>query len=1260
MYLLIVLIIIYLPFNANAQVSFGESQLLNEDWSFTLANPAHAHEFAFNHQKWRKLDLPHDWSIEGNLSPTLSSCTGYLPGGIGWYRKTLDLSNLQADQKAYLYFEGVYNRSEVYINGQLVGKRPNGYISFMYDITPVIERSANNVVAVKVDHSLTADSRWYTGSGIYRDVYLITSGKVHFDQWGVSYTTPEVHAKKATVQVNMDVKNETVQAQKLKLVNVLVDVDGQEKASIEQTIQVPPNSTVSQTADLKVKDPNVWDLDNAYLYRLESRIEKNGALVDQTVTNVGIRTIEFDASEGFKLNGQATKIKGVCIHHDAGCLGSAVPKEVWRRRFMQLKKLGCNGIRMSHNPQAPDVYDLCDELGLLVMDEAFDEWEFPKRKWLVGWNKGKPGYEGSYDFFKAWSSRDVADMVRRDRNHPSIIMWSIGNEVDYPNDPYSHPVLDGGRISQKVYGGYLPDSPQADRLGAIAKRLSNEVRKFDKSRPVTAALAGVIMSNETDYPACLDIVGYNYTENRYELDHKQYPERIIYGSENGHNMNSWNAMKDRDFISAQFLWTGIDYLGESGAWPARGGNGGLLNYAGYVKPRGQFRRALWSEAPVAYVGTTHQKGRIRNLIRQAWPVWNYDEGQVVKILAFTNSPKAKLMLNGKQVGLLKEYDDSTGVYYWETPFEPGKLEVVGLNGTGDTVSSSVIQTSKRPHAIIAKADKKEISSNKGLVQIELNIVDENGIPVLLAGNEITCDITGPGTLLGLEAGNVRDMGNYNDNVQRVHMGKLIAYVQAAGEKGNIKVEFSSPWLVSSELEIKIQAIDTRPKKPNIIYILADDLGYGDLSCYGQTKFETPNIDRLARAGIRFTDHYSGSTVCAPSRGSLMTGKHTGHAYSRGNKGVPGKKGDFPLKASAVTVAEILKKAGYVTSMFGKWGLGYAGSEGAPNKQGFDEFYGYLHQGLAHHYYPYFLWHNREKIMLEGNAGKKQNQYAPELIHAKALEFLEDNKDGSFFMYYPSIIPHAELFAPQEYMEKYRGKLLPEKEYQGKDDGERYRKGAYGSQTECHAAFAAMVNLLDDQVGDIIDKVTELGIAENTIIIFSSDNGPHAEGGADPDYFNSGGGLRGIKRDLYEGGVRVPMIVTWPGTIAAGRETDHLSAFWDILPTLADLTNQDVPLGIDGISFLPELLGNQQKSHSHLYWEFYEQGGKQAVRKGNWKAVRLKLHNDYSAAPLELYNLEQDIAETNNLADQYPEVAEQMLKLMKASHSPSEHFKFKSE
>lgn len=444
--------------------------------------------------------------------------------------------------------------------------------------------------------------------------------------------------------------------------------------------------------------------------------------------------------------------------------------------------------------------------------------------------------------------------------------------------------------------------------------------------------------------------------------------------------------------------------------------------------------------------------------------------------------------------------------------------------------------------------------------------------------------------------------------------------------------------------------------PNIVYILADDLGYGDLSCYGQTNFATPNIDLLAENGMRFTQHYSGTTVCAPSRSALMTGQHTGHTFIRGNKEVQ-PEGQYPLEAGAITLAEALKEAGYVTGAFGKWGLGYPGSEGDPNNQGFDEFFGYNCQRMGHNYYPYHLWHNQEKIILHGNADKKTEEYGPEVIHKQALRFLEDNKEKPFFMYYPSIIPHAELFAPEEYMAKYRGKFLPEKVYNGIDDGPEYKTGGYGSQPESHAAFAAMVNYLDMQVGEIVAKLKELGIYENTLIIFTSDNGPHQEGGADPDYFDSNGPLKGYKRDLYEGGIRVPMIAVWDGKIVAGTRTDHISAFWDVFPTVAEMTGISTPENLDGISFLPILLGKTQPQHNYLYWEFHEKGGRKAIRKGDWKLVQYDVF-DPNKTTTELYNLSADIGEENNVADQNPELVRELIELMNSSRTESEVFGFK--
>lgn len=442
-------------------------------------------------------------------------------------------------------------------------------------------------------------------------------------------------------------------------------------------------------------------------------------------------------------------------------------------------------------------------------------------------------------------------------------------------------------------------------------------------------------------------------------------------------------------------------------------------------------------------------------------------------------------------------------------------------------------------------------------------------------------------------------------------------------------------------------------KPNIVYILADDLGYGDLSCYGQTKFSTPNIDALAKEGLLFTQHYAGSSVCAPSRSTLMTGLHTGHTPIRGNHEVK-PEGQWPLPDASYTLAELLKSQGYLTGAFGKWGLGYPDSEGDPLNQGFDAFYGYNCQRLAHNYYPYHLWDNNKKVILEGNSGTSEKQYAPELIHQKALQFIDKNKDRPFFLYYPSIIPHAELFPPESYMNRFIGAYNPEKKFKGVDEGENYKNGGYGSQENGHAAFAALITLLDDQVGELVAKIIQLGLEENTLFIFSSDNGPHQAAGGDPKYFNSNGGLRGIKRDLFEGGIRVPMIAKWKGKIKEGTTTNHVSAFWDVLPTLAELLQVDLKTELDGISFFPTLINHgTQQNHEYLYWEFNENNAPvQAVRKGDWKAVK------FLDKPLKLYNLSTDLKEEHDVSLEYSEIKNDMLEILKNARKDNPNFPFK--
>lgn len=442
--------------------------------------------------------------------------------------------------------------------------------------------------------------------------------------------------------------------------------------------------------------------------------------------------------------------------------------------------------------------------------------------------------------------------------------------------------------------------------------------------------------------------------------------------------------------------------------------------------------------------------------------------------------------------------------------------------------------------------------------------------------------------------------------------------------------------------------ETEAPRPNIIWIMADDLGYGDLSCYGQERFTTPNIDRMAAEGLRFTQHYAGSTVCAPSRSALLTGQHTGHTRVRGNHSSTGER--VSLLPEDLTVAELLRDAGYATACFGKWGLGEAGSPGIPTRQGFDTFFGYLNQRNAHFYYPSFLWRDEERVPLEANdPDAQEGAYSHDLITNEALEYVRTERDRPFFLYLAYTIPHAELVAPDDAMAEFMGRFEPETPFE---------KQHYGAQPAPHAAFAAMVFRLDRDVGRLLNLLRERGLDENTIVFFTSDNGPHAEGGHDPEYFDSNGPFRGIKRDLYEGGIRVPLIAWWPGTVEAGGITDHISAFWDFMATSADLAGAGQEPGRDSLSFVPTLLGRpqDQTQHDYLYWEFYERGGKQAIRQGPWKAVRLDVGGDPDG-PVELYDLLDDPGETENLASRHPDRAGHLADLMNRARTPSPHFAF---
>ena len=762
------------------------------NWLFSKGDFASAMMPAFNDSGWRQLNVPHDWSIEGPFGAEFGSGNGFAPGGIGWYRKHFKLDADQKGRAVAIEFDGVYDNSEVWINGQLVGGRPYGFSSFQCDLTPFVKfGSDDNVVAVRVDHSRFADSRFYTGSGIYRNVRLVITDKLRIAHWGVSVTTPKIKSDSAVVHIETTVENSSAGKGNFSLESDIVAPGGEIVASLTTAKSAAGNSTQTLAQEIKILKPELWSLDSPTIYTLKSRIKSGEAVADETETPFGIRTATFDPDKGFLLNGVSTKLKGVCIHHDAGSLGAAVPDQVLERRLRLLKEIGVNAIRTSHNPPDPALLDLCDRLGFVVMDEAFDEFTPGKNKWVTGWNNGVPDHFGYSEIFAQWSVTDVSDLVRRDRNHPSIILWSIGNEVDYANDPFSDPALGED---------YHPDYPSAKNLLTCAAPLITAVKSLDRTRPVTAALANIQMSDAVNLPELFDAVGYNYQEARYAADHKTFPKRIIYGSENGHQYDAWLAVKTNSYISGQFLWTGIDYLGEAGEWPNRANGAGLLDLCGFKKPLGWFRQSIWSSKPMVYLCVANSnRGRLAIAGAESW---NWPANSIVTVRCFANCPEVTLTLNGKVIGTKNLSEAVNGVLNWQIPFEPGTLKAVG-RANGQDVCDYTLKTAGTASRVELLPDAKEFRANgKDVCHVEFRIVDENGVRVPDAEPEVKFDLTGQAKIIGIGNGDLNNSENCQGDTHRAFEGRGLAILQAATTPGSLVLTATAPGLESASVTLQ--------------------------------------------------------------------------------------------------------------------------------------------------------------------------------------------------------------------------------------------------------------------------------------------------------------------------------------------------------------------------------------------------------------------------------------------------------------------------
>ena len=794
---------IALAISAGTALAQRQVQPLDTGWRFHKSDPGAAMNPAFDDSGWRVVRVPHDWSMDEPFRAEYGSGNGYAAGGIAWYRRSFAVDAAQKGRVARATFDGIYDHAQVWVNGQFVGERPYGYSSFHVELTPYLKTDGSpNVLAVRVDHSRQMDSRYFTGSGIYRDARLTFTDPLHIVPWGSYVTTPQVSAARAEVKAEAELANAAASARAFTLRAELLAPDGRVVAMRETQAQLAPGERRTLAQALSIDKPQRWSLQTPVLYTLRQTVLVQGQAVDQADTPFGIRSFSFDPNEGFTLNGLPLKLKGVCLHHDAGSLGAAVPVSVLQRRLQQLKDIGVNAIRTSHNPPAPELLDLADRMGFLVQAEAFDEFTPTKNKWIAGWNVGVPGRQGYGESFAAWSVRDVEDMVKRDRNHPSIVMWSVGNEVDYPNDPFSHPVL-GSK--------FRPSAPSASDLVRWGRPLVDAVRRLDPTRPVTAALASVEMSDAVGFGELFDVAGYNYQEARYAADHARLPKRVIYGSENRHDYRAWAIVRDTPYISAQFLWTGFDYLGEAGRWPLRAADFGLFDLAGFMKPRGAFRASLWSEKPVVYLAAAtasatlvaSQSGQGTPLLDQQKRAqvaehWNWPAGETVVVSAYANTPEVQLWLNGRLVGTQKAADAVEGILSWTLPFEAGELKAVGLKG-GKPAAEFTLHTA----GAAARIELQRVAKGEdGVEQIAFYVVDAQGRRVPAAAQRLRFELQGPIEILGIGNGNLADVDDPRDAEHAVHEGRGLAVLRRTAP-GNLaaRLRATAPGLAPAELNL---------------------------------------------------------------------------------------------------------------------------------------------------------------------------------------------------------------------------------------------------------------------------------------------------------------------------------------------------------------------------------------------------------------------------------------------------------------------------
>ena len=831
-------LVIFLIFSCadHKESSYATSEPLdfNFDWEFLLEDSLQ------QKADWRKIRLPHDWSVEASFdSISGEGATGYLPGGIGLYKKEFAL-DLENNQLAFILFDGVYNNAEVSLNQKQLGFHPYGYSPFFFNISDVLNPQADsNILEVKVDRTRYADSRWYTGSGIYRNVELIIKDKLHIPIWGAFITTPKVTADQAEITVEIKVENQYETAQDFELTTEIFDRNGVKVAEQSTTLNIPPQSNSINSQNIVLDNPELWDIDTPTLYVSKTTIMQNGEPIDTHKMNFGVRTINFDAEKGFFLNGKNRKIKGVCLHHDGGLVGAAVPKGVWKRRLDKLKEAGCNAIRIAHNPASQEFLDLCDEMGFLVQDEFFDEWDNPKDK-RKNMNEQSVDYitRGYAEHFQEWAEKDLKNTVLAHRNHPSIIQWSIGNEIEwtYPRNGDATGFFNNMHWGGNYFWSLPPNSPEQIKkqletlprgkydIGETAQKLADWTRELDTTRYIIANCILPSSSYESGYIDALDMVGYSYRRVIYDYGHKNYPDKPIMGTENLGQWHEWKAVMERPFISGTYLWTGIDYMGESnGRWPQKAGSSGLLDLAGFEKPAYHMFKSLWQNKPHVHMVTQTEKNSIYKIDGAGNPVekkpgawkqalwgwhevndhWNYNTNDLTIVEVYSNCDEVELFLNGKSLGVKKLDDFEDRIYKWAIPFEKGTLKAQGKRN-GEVVETSLI-TALEPNAIELSVDNTQLRANGyDVAHIVAQLVDKNGIPVKNNDREITFTINGDVKILGVDNGANDNVQDFQSNKLMTSQGRCLLIVQSERKPSDIDLQADSGTLKSNMLTISVK------------------------------------------------------------------------------------------------------------------------------------------------------------------------------------------------------------------------------------------------------------------------------------------------------------------------------------------------------------------------------------------------------------------------------------------------------------------------